>query len=449
MSEMSDQNANDNAQRLQFMEISGETRSLMKEFWQVVVPKLPEILTGFYQHAAAVPALAKMVDNQVPRLKKAQAVHWERLFSGRFDEAYFSGVKSIGLLHNKIGLEPRWYIGGYNFVLSHLTDLATQTYRWSPKKLSSVIRAINCAVMIDMDVAISTYQEALLAERAQRGLKLDVLMKAFEEKAHDQVNAVATAAGQLQSTANVMSGIASKTNEQTTAVAAAAEEASINVQTVAAAAEELSSSVTEIARQVSQSSTIASTAVAEADRTNHLVEALAESADKIGTIVQLISTIAGQTNLLALNATIEAARAGDAGKGFAVVASEVKSLANQTAKATEEIGQQIGQIQAATKEAVVAIQGIGKTIGEINNTSAAIAAGVEEQGSATKEIARNVQEAATGTREVTSNITGVSQGASETGTAATQVLGAAEGLSQQAALLSNEVKSFIQNAKAI
>ena len=446
---MSDQNASDNAQRLQFMEISTETRALMKEFWQVVVPKLPEILTGFYQHAAAVPALAKMVDNQVPRLKKAQAVHWERLFSGRFDEAYFSGVKSIGLLHNKIGLEPRWYIGGYNFVLSHLTDLAAHTYRWSPKKLSSVLRAINCAVMIDMDVAISTYQEALLAERAQRGLKLDVLMKAFEDKTHDQVNAVATAASQLQSTANVMSGIASKTNEQTAAVAAAAEEASINVQTVAAAAEELSSSVTEISRQVSQSSTIANTAVAEAERTNHLVEALAESADKIGTIVQLISTIAGQTNLLALNATIEAARAGDAGKGFAVVASEVKSLANQTAKATEEIGQQIGQIQAATKEAVVAIQGIGKTIGEINNTSTAIAAGVEEQGSATKEIARNVQEAATGTREVTTNISGVSQGASETGEAATQVLGAAEGLSQQAALLSNEVKAFIQNAKSI
>ena len=160
--------------------------------------------------------------------------------------------------------------------------------------------------------------------------------------------------------------------------------------------------------------------------------ALAEGADKIGDIVQLINAIAGQTNLLALNATIEAARAGDAGKGFAVVASEVKSLANQTAKATEEIGQQIGEIQTATKEAVTAIQSITKIIGEISNTSTAIAASVEEQGSATKEIARNVQEAAAGTKEVTVNISGVSQGASETGSAATQVLGAADGLSKQA-----------------
>ena len=446
---MADQFGEDNNVRIRFMGITPETRRVLSEFWPFVAPALPDILTGFYQHVTSVPALAKMVGNDVPRLKKAQGSHWERLFSGRFDEAYFSGVKTIGLIHNKIGLEPRWYIGGYNFVLSRLTDLATKTYRWSPDKLRAAIRAINSAVMIDMDVAISVYQEALLAERAQRGLKLDALMQAFEMKSNELVSTVATAATTLHSTANAMHGIVNKTNQQTTAVAAAAEEASANVQTVASAAEELSSSVTEISRQVSQSSSIASTAVAEAQRTNGIVTALADSADKIGAIVQLISAIAGQTNLLALNATIEAARAGDAGKGFAVVASEVKNHANQTAKATEEIGQQVGQIQGATKEAVAAIQGIGKIIGEINETSSAIAAGVEEQGAATQEIARNVQEAAAGTREVTTNIAGVSQGAHETGTVATDVLGAADGLSKQAEQLSNAVKSFIQNAKAI
>ena len=427
---MSDQNADNNV-RIRFMGITDETRRFLGEFWKIVEPQLPDVLDGFYNHVAAVPALAKMVGHETPRLKKAQTAHWERLFSGRFDEAYFNGVKTIGLIYNKIGLEPRWYIGGYNYVLSRLTVLAAKTYRWSPKKLHGVLEAINCAVMLDMDIAISVYQEAMMADRAQRGLKLDELMKAFETKTNELVGTVAAAANQLQSTAKSMSGVSSKTNGQTAAVAAAAEEASANVQTVAAAAEELSSSVTEISRQVAQSSSIAETAVREAKRTNDIVSALAEGANKIGDIVQLISAIAGQTNLLALNATIEAARAGDAGKGFAVVASEVKSLANQTAKATEEIGQQIGEIQTSTKEAVTAIQSITKIIGEISHTSTAIAASVEEQGSATKEIARNVQEAAAGTKEVTVNISGVSQGASETGSAATQVLGAADGLSNK------------------
>ena len=438
-----------NAARIQFMNIGRETRLHLSEFWTVVLPQLPDILSGFYEHVAAVPALAKLVGQETPRLKKAQQAHWERLFSGRFDEAYFNGVRTIGLIHNKIGLEPRWYIGGYNYVLSRLTDLATRTYRWSPDKLRAVLRATNSAVMLDMDIAISVYQEAMLADRAQRGQKLDVLMQAFEVKASDMVGSVASAAVQLQSTAKSMSSIAGKTTQQTATVASAADQASINVQTVAAAAEELSSSVTEISRQVAQSSSTASMAVVEAQRTNDIVTALADSAEKISTIVQLINTIAGQTNLLALNATIEAARAGDAGKGFAVVASEVKSLANQTAKATEDIGQQVDQIQTATKEAVTAIQGIARIIGDISQTASAISAGVEEQGAATREIARNVQEAAAGTKEVTTNISGVSLNANETGSAASAVLGAAETLSKQSEQLSNEVQGFIQSVKAI
>ena len=297
-------------------------------------------------------------------------------------------------------------------------------------------------------VRLAAEQEAERAAKAQRAQRLDTLTQAFETKAAELVSQVSSAATELQATAQSMTGTASQTTQQATNVAAAAEQASANVQTVAAAAEELASSVNEISRQVAQSTKIATKAKEDAKRTDHVVQALAAGAQKIGEVVGLISSIAGQTNLLALNATIEAARAGDAGKGFAVVASEVKSLATQTAKATEEIARQITQIQTATKEAVGSIQGIGATITEISEIAAAIAAAVEEQGSATLEIARNVQQAATGTQEVSSNIVGVSQGANDTGAAAKQVLGAAAELSQQAEQLRSEVGLYIIGIKA-
>ena len=199
---------------------------------------------------------------------------------------------------------------------------------------------------------------------------------------------------------------------------------------------------------MSQSAEIAGKAVTDAERTNVQVQGLAEAAQKIGEVVQLITDIASQTNLLALNATIEAARAGDAGKGFAVVASEVKNLANETAKATEEITAQIGAIQQATQDAVVAIQTISGTIGQINEIATTIASAVEEQGAATQEIARNVQQAAAGTQEVSSNIAGVTQAAGETGSAAGQMLSASGELSHQGEALRGEVDRFLATIRA-
>ncbi|MBL6946650.1 MAG: HAMP domain-containing protein [Rhodospirillales bacterium] len=284
--------------------------------------------------------------------------------------------------------------------------------------------------------------------RSERAKKIEQLCDDFDLRATEAVKSVAAAATEMQSSSESMSATAEETSQQSAAVASASDQASANVQTVASAAEELSSSISEISRQVGQSSEIASNAVREAEHTNQKVQGLAEAANKIGEVVALITDIADQTNLLALNATIEAARAGDAGKGFAVVASEVKNLANQTGKATDEIGNQITDIQAATQEAVSAIEAIGKTISEVDEIATTIASAVEEQGAATQEIARNVEQAAAGTQEVSSNISGVNQAASDTGAAATQIQASASELSQQSELLRTEVDKFLTNVRA-
>jgi methyl-accepting chemotaxis protein len=270
----------------------------------------------------------------------------------------------------------------------------------------------------------------------------------FERNVGGVVDAVASASTEMEGTANAMSATAEEANRQASAVGAAATQATANVQTVASAAEELSGSIREISQQVERSAQIARDAAEQAQRTDATVAALAAAAQKIGEVVGLISDIAGQTNLLALNATIEAARAGEAGKGFAVVASEVKSLATQTAQATEDIRIQIQGIQGATGEAVAAIRAIGATIGEINQIASGIAAAVEEQGAATQEIARNVQQAATGTDEVSNNIGGVAEASSEVGRAAGQVLDSAGQLATQSEQLKRQVGDFLATIRA-
>ena len=259
---------------------------------------------------------------------------------------------------------------------------------------------------------------------------------------------MSSAATELEAAAGSLTQTAETTQQLSGSVASASHEALANVNSVASASEELAGSVSEIARQVQESSRIAGEAVTQAGETDARITALSQAAGRIGDVVKLITAIAEQTNLLALNATIEAARAGSAGKGFAVVAQEVKALAAQTAKATDEIGVQIGAMQGATQDSVGAIRAIGETIDRVSQIASAIAAAVEEQGAATQEIARNVQQAAQGSAEVADNISAVNRGAAETGSASAQVLSSARSLSGESSRLKLEVDRFLTMVRA-
>jgi methyl-accepting chemotaxis protein len=443
----------DISDRLRFMQLDQDAQSALREIAPLVSGVLPGVLRKFYEHIRQWPQVAKFFVSEasMTHASQKQAEHWGIILRGDFSESYVTSVRKIGQTHARIGLEPRWYIAGYNFIVARVVTAIcadcqkVKDAKARDRKIERLTGAFIRAAMLDMDFAISIYLEE--SEAAKQKAIQDIA-STFESTVGGIVSAVAASATQLEHTARSMSGIAESTTGKAIAVSAAAEQATSNVSLVAASAEEMGRSVSEIAGQVGHASRIASSAVVKARSTNETISELSRAADKIGEVVSMISDIAAQTNLLALNATIESARAGEAGRGFAVVASEVKSLAGQTARATEDISSQISSMQAITRQTVEAIIVIQGTINEIDSVSAAINAAVEEQTATTREIARNTSEAAAGTQDVTRNISQVQREASETGEAAGEVVNASSELGRQAVRLREQVDAFLKTIRA-
>ncbi|WP_448204355.1 methyl-accepting chemotaxis protein [Azospirillum sp. sgz302134] len=417
---------------------------------------LPRLLEQWHSRFAAWPEIHSTL--MLPAVHKARVEHWVRVASGRLEEGFVESARRLASAfyeHN---------VPGYAVAICHSTVMngiieelkldedggsglfGRALFGRKERERKAAIRAtLSKVAWMDLELLLETYAAA---ERESKQKAMEQLAASFESSVKGIVANTVDASTQMQGSAERMSQIATLTNRQSLEVASAATQASMNVQTVASAAEELTSSIAEISRHVGTSSHIAGAAVEEAQKTNATVSGLVDAAQRIGEVVELITDIASQTNLLALNATIEAARAGEAGKGFAVVASEVKNLANQTAKATEDIAVQITEMQAAARGSADAIRGIGNTIIQIDEIVTTVAAAVEEQAAATQEIARNVAEASTGTQSVTRTINEVTNASSETGSLADEVLHAANTLHRQADALNDGVESFLRRIRA-
>ena len=438
----------DTERHCRLMRVDDAMRETLVATRPLVEPRIDAVLDAFYAFVQSDPAMAGLFETAdgMQRARQAQKRHWmETLFAGKWDSSYSDRVGRIARAHATHGVTPDYYLAGYAYFLDALVDTVLQAKRKRPLEAAAMIKAVNRAVFIDLTTVLASYFDQ---ERERRFVAAAANAEDFESGVAVIADRLADSVHRILSSADSLHGTAVEASNNTQSVADGAEMASANADTVAAAAEELSASIDEINRQMAQSTATSRDAVEEAERTSSVVADLSNMADKIGEVVRLINDIASQTNLLALNATIEAARAGEAGKGFAVVAGEVKALAQQTARATEDIDRQVAALRDVTGGVVTAIEDIRETIGKIDHISSSIAAAVEEQGAATRDIARNVQEAAAGIDGMRTGIAALTGDAEATAGVAASLRGDSEAMAGETENLRAAMGVFLDRVRA-
>jgi len=434
-------------ERLQFARITAEDMAVLRRVWPMIEPSLDQILDNFYRHIHGEKKLSDMIGDSEARLKNAQKRHWKNLFTDGFSQAYFDNAHRIGQTHYRIGLEPRWYIAAYQFVLDEVVCILADRHRFRPKGLAAALMAVNKAVFLDLDIAISTYQQASETMIFNRAQATDRAIDTFRHEFDDITGFFTQSAAGLQTTSQTLGEMVHSTQNTSRIVAEVAARSQADATSVAAASEQLTQSIHEITSQVTGASQSIRQVVQMAELSSGEVGQLSQAVDRIGEILGLIQGIASQTNLLALNATIEAARAGEAGRGFAVVATEVKALADQTSRATTEIAGHIQNIQASTGKAVSSIRDISQAVSEVEVVATAIAAAMEEQSTATNEIAGSIQHVSDASAQLTHHIATLDDAVAETRKASGEVDLSAENMGTQSAKLTRQIEAFFSDLR--
>ena len=429
-------------ERLRFARIDETDRGAIRALWPIIEPELPALLKAFYSHVRTVPDFDRLVGNRQASLEGAQVRHWTLLFEARFDATYVGSITRIGRAHARIGLEPRYYVAGYQHVLCGLQGVLVRRSRLRPARLAQRLEALTKIVLLDLDFALSCYSDILIAEREARTAAIEEAIAGFEARSHALLATTAEAADALTRSAMNLQACSQRMDDQSTRAAGAARANETSVRGVADATEEMSAAIDAIAAQIGVAGGHVGEANARVARSQEDVSRLSAAAEQISAVMGLIQEIAEQTNLLALNATIEAARAGESGKGFAVVAQEVKALATQTAKATGDIARSIEDIQKTTQASVVSIGAIGAAMQSVGETTGAVTSSVEEQSQATREISRNVVVASEATHTLSAMMAAVQDAVTHAATVAGEVQATARALTAQNEALSREIGAF-------
>jgi methyl-accepting chemotaxis protein len=430
--------------RIAFARISAEDRSRLKSLWAKIAPTLPDILSSFYKHIRTSPEMARLIGERQSHLVSAQTKHWEQLFSGQFDAAYFASADRIGRAHVKIGLEPSWYIAAYQFMFSALSDVLCKGTLKRARSVQADLATLSKAIFLDLDLAVSSYHNHIMDAQATTNRANTSMINDLQASVSRRLNEFNTLTSQVRNAATQLQKASNAGIANAEAARSTAAQTSNYVNSVASAAEELSASIREINERVSGSAELIDHVSGYSVTAGDAATKLAGSTQSIGEVVGLIRAIAEQTNLLALNATIEAARAGAAGAGFAVVAQEVKDLAQQTSKATEDISNHIVGVQGTTEDTVVSVQKMTARITDIQQEIRAISDSIGQQNQATSEIARSVLDSAKTSASMSDSIGQASQTMNEAQSCAHDALAATDGMADVARALESDLADFFQ-----